>query len=88
MNQMFKLTLLVIGLSLLSGCAETVFRTKLEIYCPPINDYSDQFNEQLADELDALPEDSWAIPEAMFGYIKLRDRVKSCQEEKKNYGNT
>jgi len=77
--------LVVLGISL-SGCARPVFRTQLEIYCPSLNTYSDQFNQQLADELERLPEDNWAIPEAMFGYVKLRDRVKSCEEEKKKYG--
>lgn len=78
--------LLAIGTSLLSGCGKPVFRTSLEIYCPPINTYSETFNNRLADELADLPEDSWAIPEAMYGYIQLRDRVKSCQEERENYG--
>jgi hypothetical protein len=74
--------LLLIALVSLSGCAETVYRTQLEIYCPSIKQYSEDFNNKLADELDSLPSDSRAIEEAMGNYIYLRDRIRRCEEEK------
>ncbi len=74
--------LLLIALVSLSGCAETVYRTQLEIYCPSIKQYSEDFNNKLADELESLPSDSRAIEEAMGNYIYLRDRIRRCEEEK------
>lgn len=74
--------LLLIVLVSLSGCAETVYRTQLEIYCPSIKQYSEDFNNKLADELEQLPSDSRAIEEAMGNYIYLRDRIRRCDEEK------
>lgn len=74
--------LLLIVLVSLSGCAATVYRTQLEIYCPSIKQYSEDFNNKLADELESLPSDSRAIEEAMGNYIYLRDRIRRCEEEK------
>ena len=73
--------LLIVSLSL-TGCAETVYRTQLEIYCPSLKQYSEDFNNKLADELEKLPSDSRAIEEAMGNYIYLRDRIRRCEEEK------
>jgi hypothetical protein len=67
---------------LLTGCAGTVYRTKLDVYCPPIAQYSAEWNEQLATELDTLPEDYSTIPMAITDYAKLRDRVRQCEIEK------
>ena len=78
---MKKMLLLIVSLSL-TGCAETVYRTQLEIYCPSIKQYSEDFNNKLADELESLPSDSRAIEEAMGNYIYLRDRIRRCEEEK------
>lgn len=44
--------------------------------------YSSDWNNTLADELDALPEGYAAIPVAITDYAKLRDRVRRCEEEK------
>ena len=74
--------LLLIALVSLSGCAEPVYRTQLEIYCPAIKQYSEDFNNKLADELESLPSDSRAIEEAMGNYIYLRDRIRQCSAEK------
>jgi hypothetical protein len=72
---------MIVSLSL-TGCAGTVYRTKLDVYCPPIAQYSDEWNEELASELDALPEDYTSIPMAIADYAKLRDRVRQCQIER------
>ena len=74
--------ILLIASLLLTGCAETVYRTKLEIYCPSLKNYSDEFNTKLANEIENLPSDSRAIEEAMDNYIYLRDRIRRCEEEK------
>ena len=75
---------LLIGTVLLSGCAKTVYRTQLEIYCPPITVFDENFNNKLADELESLPSDATAIPEALSNYVYLRDRVRQCQIERDN----
>ncbi|UAW59269.1 hypothetical protein CRP738_gp25 [Roseobacter phage CRP-738] len=54
----------------------------MDVYCPPIAQYSAEWNEQLADELDTLPEDYTSIPIAITDYAKLRDRVRQCEIEK------
>jgi hypothetical protein len=66
----------------LTGCAETVYRKQVEVYCPPIVSYSQEFNEDLADDLDALAQDQYAIPTAITDYAKLRDRIRRCEEER------
>lgn len=45
-------------------------------------EYSSEYNEQLAEELDAPPQSSTAIETAMTDYVNLRDRVRSCEKEK------
>ncbi len=72
---------LIVSLSL-TGCAQTVYRTQLEIYCPSIKQYDERFNNLLADELESLPPESRAIEESMKNYIYLRDRIRRCEEEK------
>jgi len=77
-----KLTLLLTASLLLTGCAQTVYKTKLEIYCPNIKQYDERFNNQLANELESLDATSTAINEAVKNYIYLRDRIRRCQEER------
>lgn len=46
--------------------------------------YSKEFNNDLADEIDALSPDQYAIPIAITDYAKLRDRIRRCNEQKGN----
>ena len=68
-------------MSLLTGCVSTVYKTELEVYCPPIKQYSEAFNNRLADEIENLPQDSEAIEEAISNYIVLRDKLRACEEQ-------
>lgn len=79
-----KVTLLAIALSFLSGCASTVYKTELEIYCPNIVEYDKEFNNRLADEIESLPETDGnpAIVDALSDYASLRDKIRACQEER------
>jgi len=79
---MKKIIPLILGAGLLSGCAETVYRTQLEVYCPPLQSYDQEMNEALAQELDTLDEGYSAIPMVISDYAKLRDKVRRCEEEK------
>lgn len=69
-------------MTLLTGCAGTVYRTQLEVYCPPIATYTPEWNEDLADELSTLPKDYSSIPMAITDYAKLRDRIRRCESER------
>ena len=73
-------------MALLQGCAETVYSTKLEVYCPPLKQYSSEFNEELSVELAVLPDGHTAIPMVVSDYVKLRDEVKACQKERDKNG--
>ena len=44
--------------------------------------FDENFNNKLADELESLPSDATAIPEALSNYAYLRDRVRQCQIER------
>ena len=81
---MKKTALLIAAAISLTGCAETVYKTQLEVYCPPIEQYSPEHHNDLADELDALPEGAYAIPSTIADYAKLRDRIRACENEKDN----
>jgi len=69
----------LIGLILLSGCGRTVFEPRLEVFCPSLKSYSEQFNEKLADEVQSLPAGT-ATETALIDYIELRDRIRTCTE--------
>jgi len=64
----------------LSGCGQKVSSPELEIYCPAPAPYSDQFNNKLADEIEALPATSSAITQAIGDYARLRDKLRRCDE--------
>lgn len=66
----------------LSGCAGTVYKTQLEIYCPPIITYSAEDNIALADEIDALPEGDTAIVGVIADYAALRDKIRACEKKR------
>ena len=74
--------ILMTALVLLTGCAGTVYRTKLEIYCPPMAEYSHEYSQKLAEEIDSLPASATALETALIDYVNLRDRLRACDEEK------
>ena len=81
---MKKIALLTAAV-LLTACGETVYRTNLEVYCPPMVQYTPASNEALAEELDALDEGYTTIPLVITDYVKLRDRIRTCEKEKDEY---
>jgi hypothetical protein len=78
-----KVSALAIVTSLLSGCASTVYKTQLEVYCPPIKEYSVEFGLDLADELESLPEGKSNIVTVIADYVALRDVIRACNENSK-----
>ena len=79
-----RATLLVIAMTFLSGCASTVYKTELEVYCPDIVEYDNAFNNKLLDEIESLPETDGhpAVVEALSDYASLRDKIRACQKER------
>ncbi len=47
-----------------------------------MKNYSQEFNEALAGELDTLPGSYEAIPNTISDYAKLRDRIRACETER------
>lgn len=62
----------LIGL-FLTACSPTITNI-----CPPIQEYSKEFNKELAAEIEALPDNS-LIPRVVSDYISLRDQIKTCR---------
>lgn len=60
-----------------------VFEPRLEVFCPSLPSYSEQFNQQIADEVQSLPS-STAIEEALIDYIELRDRIRACNQARED----
>ena len=71
----------IVGISLI-GCG-TVYdaETRLEIYCPPLIEYEEEYRNKLADEVQELPSGS-LIPEALTDYVELRGLIRVCIEER------
>ncbi|MBB5519054.1 hypothetical protein [Amphiplicatus metriothermophilus] len=46
--------------------------------CPPVVEYSREFQARAVDELDLLPEGS-AIAEMLANYSVMRDQARSCR---------
>lgn len=63
----------LLALLLLAACAGTPVAV-----CPPLKEYTPEFNQRLAAEVDALPADS-AVVEAVGDLIGLRDQIRACQ---------
>jgi hypothetical protein len=69
---------------LLTGCGGAVYKTQIEIYCPPIVEYTKDFNGKLLNEIESLPETNPnpAIVTALSDYAALRDKVRACVKER------
>lgn len=66
--------LLLSALSL-AACTETIYTS-----CPPIADYSKEFQMQWAKEIESFSEDS-AIIVVTKDYITLRKQLKACRTQ-------
>ena len=65
----------LILLLFLAACTPTITSV-----CPPIQQYSFQFNQSLATEIEALPNNS-LIPRVVSDYINLRNQLKICRSK-------
>ena len=72
-----RLAVLVIVMSWLTGCATEGFEANGLAACPPVMEYSREFQVRAAEELAMLPDGS-AVVEMMGDYSVLRKQVESC----------
>ena len=72
-----RLVGLMVATSWLAGC-ETAGSERAAI-CPPVVEYSPEFQALAADELVLLPEES-AAAEMLADYAVMRDQARSCAE--------
>jgi uncharacterized protein YceK len=69
---------LVIATSFLSGCATVSSDVDGHGACPPVVDYSREFQARAAEELALLPEGA-AIAELLSDYSVMRDQARVCR---------
>ena len=72
-----RLAVLVIATSWLTGCATAGFERDGVAACPPVVEYSREFQARAAEELALLPEGS-AIVEMLSNYVTMRDQARTC----------
>ena len=69
----------VLGLatSLLTGCAQVGSDPRVATVCPPVVEYSREFQARAAEELALLPEGS-VIAKMLADYAVMREQAQSC----------
>ena len=65
----------VIAVSLLTACATG--NSDPACVCPPVKKYNQDFQTQLAKEIEAAPQDA-AFPIAMQDYAVMRAQARAC----------
>lgn len=53
-------------------------KNKIYIACPPVIEYSKEFNHQLAEDLKQ--EQSYFINQVVLDYFNLREKIRICNE--------
>ncbi len=74
---MRQLGVLLIAAISLTGCATVASDLRVTTICPPVVEYSREFQARAAGELDLLPDGS-AIAEMMSDYAVMRDQARAC----------
>ena len=69
---------LVIGASWLTGCATVSSDGRAIGTCPPVVEYSREFQTRAAEELAMLPDRS-VVVEMMGDYAVIRDQARGCR---------
>ena len=71
------LAVLAIATSWLTGCTTAGFEANRVAACPPVVEYSGEFQARAAEELALLPNGS-AVIEMMSDYVVMRDQSRAC----------
>ena len=74
---MRRLAALAIVTISLTGCATGGSEPRIATVCPPVIEYSREFQARAADELNLLPEAS-AIAEMLSDYSVMPDQARAC----------
>jgi hypothetical protein len=74
-----QLAALVMAATSLTGCATVASDPRVTTVCPPVVEYSRDFQARAADELNLLPEGS-AIAEMLADYGVMRDQARACSQ--------
>ena len=64
---------LILLLVLLTSCV-----SKISTSCPPIIEYTQEFKQQLADDLEK--EESYYIKQVVIDYYNLREKIRICND--------
>jgi len=64
---------------LLTACATGGSELRVVPVCPPVVEYSREFQARAADELSLLPESS-AFAEMLSDYAVIRDQARACRQ--------
>ena len=72
-----RLAVLVVATSWLTGCATAGFETVGVAACPPVVEYSQEFQARAAEELALLPSGS-AVVQMMSDYAVMREQAQVC----------
>jgi len=72
-----RLAVLVIATSWLTGCVTAAFEAGGAGVCPPVVDYSREFQARSAEELALMPDGS-AVVEMMGDYAVMREQARVC----------
>ncbi|MBZ0325712.1 MAG: hypothetical protein K8F57_05880 [Alphaproteobacteria bacterium] len=75
---MLRLAVLAISTSLLTACATVASDPRIVAACPPVAEYSREFQARAAEELGMLPDGS-AITEMLADYNVMRDQARLCR---------
>ncbi len=75
-NYVLRWTLLALALISLSACGTA--SSNPSCVCPPIKEYSREFQNRLAAEIDAAPEGA-SYPEALMDYSTIRMQLIKCK---------
>lgn len=72
------LAVLAIAMSLLSGCATVSSEPITATVCPPVVEYTREFQARATEELAMLPEGT-AVTELLADYAVMRDQARACR---------
>ena len=72
-----RLAVLTIATSLLTACVTGSSEPRTVAVCPPVAEYSREFQKQAAEEVDLLPEGS-AVVEMLGDYAVMRKQARMC----------
>lgn len=73
-----RLAVPAIATSLLCGCATVTSEGRAVRICPPVVDYSREFQTRAAEELAGLPAGSMIV-EMLSDYAVMRDQARACE---------